>query len=119
MTAEIALLNKNAVALAADSAVTVSGSSGNKIYNAANKVFALSKWHPIGIMVYGNAEFMGVPWETIVKVYRQEIGKQAFPKVQAAYDDFVRFLGSNAVMFGDAAQRDHVTEVASAKYTQI
>lgn len=61
MTAEIALFNKHAVALAADSAVTVSGSRGNKVCNAANKLFALSKRERVGVMVYGNAEYMGVP----------------------------------------------------------
>ena len=57
MTAEIALLNKTAVALAADSAMTVQGTG--KIY-PANKLFALNKRHPVGIMVFNNAEYMGV-----------------------------------------------------------
>src|SRR5688500_10039583 len=44
ITAEVAILNKSAVALAADSAVTIGGGSGNpKIFNTVNKVFTLSK----------------------------------------------------------------------------
>jgi hypothetical protein len=50
MTAEIAIINKNAVALAADSAVTLRDPQSPKIYNTANKVFMLSKFHPVGIM---------------------------------------------------------------------
>jgi hypothetical protein len=119
MTAEIALLNKHAVALAADSAVTVTGTSGNKIYNAANKVFALSKWNPVGIMVYGNAEYMGVPWETIVKVYREQLNRRVFATLQGAYDDFIQYLGSNDSMFGESAQEEHVIEVAREKFHQI
>jgi hypothetical protein len=44
MTSEIAILNKSAIALAADSAVTVSGGliNGVKINNSVNKLFALS-----------------------------------------------------------------------------
>jgi hypothetical protein len=42
MTAEVAVMNKMAVALAADSAVTVSHSGGFKIYNTVNKLFMLS-----------------------------------------------------------------------------
>ena len=39
MTSEIAILNKSAVALAADSAVTITlGDSTTKIYNTANKI---------------------------------------------------------------------------------
>lgn len=66
MTAEIAILNRMGVALAADSAVSI-GSSG-KVYNSANKLFALSKKHPVAIMIHGNAHFMSLPWEVIILV---------------------------------------------------
>lgn len=45
MTAEVAILNKGAIALAADSRVTV-GASANKTYDTVNKIFTLSKVHP-------------------------------------------------------------------------
>jgi hypothetical protein len=51
MTAEIALLNKEAVALAADSAVTARHERGEKIFVSANKIFALSKYAPVAAMV--------------------------------------------------------------------
>jgi len=73
MTAEVAILNKNAVALAADSAVTLRNPETQKVYNTANKLFMLSKYHPVGIMVYGPASLMGVPWETVIKIYREEL----------------------------------------------
>jgi hypothetical protein len=44
VTAEIAILNKLGVALAADSAVTVETEGGQKIYNTVNKLFTLSKY---------------------------------------------------------------------------
>src|SRR5438067_13845178 len=75
LTAEIAILNKGAVALAADSAVTIQIGGGQKIYNTVNKLFTLSKYQPVGAMIYGNSEFMGVPWESIIKEYRRELGK--------------------------------------------
>ena len=64
MTAEVAVLNKSAVALAADSAMTVTVARARKTY-PTNKLFALTKHHPIGIMIYNNAQFMDIPWETI------------------------------------------------------
>ena len=43
MTAEIAIMNKEAIALAADSAVTLSvGEESRKIFTSANKIFTLS-----------------------------------------------------------------------------
>ena len=74
MTAEIAVLNKHGVALAADSAVTFQRPNAQKIYNSANKLFMLSKYHPVGVMVYGSASLMRIPWETIIKFYREELG---------------------------------------------
>jgi ATP-dependent protease HslVU (ClpYQ) peptidase subunit len=40
MTAVIGILNKEAVAVAADSAVTIGWQNGRKIYNTANKILA-------------------------------------------------------------------------------
>ena len=71
MTAEIAILNKEAIALASDSAVTIMGDSSPKIFTSANKLFSLSKYQPVGIMLYQNASFMGIPWEVIIKIYRK------------------------------------------------
>lgn len=82
MTAVVGILNKQAVALAADSAVTIGGSNGRKIFNKANKVFTLSKQHPVGIMIYNSASFMATPWETIIKVYRKQLDKKSFPHTQ-------------------------------------
>ena len=66
MTAEVAILNRIGVALAADSAATIGRGRGGKIYSSADKLFQLSHSDPVGVMVYGNANFIGVPWETII-----------------------------------------------------
>jgi hypothetical protein len=119
MTAEVVLLNKHAVALAADSAVTVTGARGNKIYNAANKLFALSKWEPVGVMVYGGAEYMGIPWETVLKIYRGELAKKSFPELEDYFTDLMRFLGENDALFGESAQNTHVRQLALRVFTGI
>lgn len=92
MTAVIGILNKNAVAIAADSAVTVSGSNGRKIYNTANKIFTLSKLHPVSIIIYNSANFVTTPWEIIIKIYRDQLGQKSFPKLKDYSDDFFIFL---------------------------
>jgi len=92
MTAVVAILNKQAVALAADSAVTIGDSNNHKIFNKANKVFTLSKFHPVGIMIYNSASFMSTPWETIIKVYRVQLGEKCFPKLKDYQQDFIEFL---------------------------
>jgi hypothetical protein len=70
MTAEIVIMNKEAIAIAADSAVTFREEKGHKIFPSANKIFTLSKYHPVAIMIFGNAVFMDVPWEPLAKIIR-------------------------------------------------
>jgi hypothetical protein len=67
MTAEIAIMNRSAITVAADSAVT---RGPNKVHVNANKIFRLSDQAPIGLMVYGNADVFGLPWELVAKLYR-------------------------------------------------
>ncbi len=92
MSAVIGILNKHAIALAADSAVTISGGGNRKILNTANKIFTLSKYHPVGVMIYNSAEFMGTPWEIIIKMYREQLGEKSFKKVDDYRKDFVKYL---------------------------
>lgn len=97
MTAELIVMNKNGLALAADSAVTVSaGGRATKIYNTANKLFMLSKMHPVGVMIYGSAEIMGLPWETVIKRYRERLGTQSFASVDEYITNFFDHLKTQA-----------------------
>jgi len=96
MTAEVAILNKTAVALAADSAITL---GSQKIYNSGNKLFALSKYCPVGIMVFGNAEFMGIPWETIIKFHRSKLKSKKFGELIDYAKDFISFLENEHSVF--------------------
>jgi hypothetical protein len=107
MTAEIAVLNKSGVALAADSAASIVTDRNTKIYNV-NKLFMLSKYQPVGVMLYGSAELMRVPWEIIIKRYRKELGTQSFKSLQEYGADFIRFLNGNTYLFPHSAQEDHV-----------
>lgn len=92
MTAVIGLMNKTGIALAADSAVTVSGNNQKKIYNTANKIFTLSKYHPVGIMIFSSANFMSIPWETIIKLYRKNLNSTSFDYLIDYKNDFLKFL---------------------------
>lgn len=98
MTAEIAILNPNGVALAADSAVTI-GRAADKIYTSAEKLFQLGVTDPVGVMVYGNASFLGLPWETVIKTYRKQAGTGSLPSVKDHADRFMRFLSESVALF--------------------
>ena len=90
MTAEVAVLNEQAVALATDSAVSV---GSGKIYTSANKLFTLSKCAPVGVMIFNNARHMSIPLETIIKEFRSELGTTQYdslPEYSGAFETFLR-----------------------------
>jgi hypothetical protein len=104
MTAEIAIMNKSAVAMAADSASTITHAGGQKTYNTVNKLFALSTHLPVGIMIYGSAELMGVPWETIIRVYQKRLGRRRFGRLGQYGNHFVSFLDRKNALFPQSLQ---------------
>jgi hypothetical protein len=104
MTAVVGILNKQAVAIAADSAVTISGVNSRKIFNHANKMFRLSVPGPVGVMLYNAADFMGTSWDIIFKLFRDEYGRKELPTLRAYQEAFVGFLRTQA-FFKDAQQQ--------------
>ena len=95
MTAIVGILNKRAVAVAADSAVTIDCQCGHKVLNSASKLFQLSKKEPVGIMVYSSATFMDTPWELIISLYREYIEAKSFDTLKEYVGDFIQFLRDN------------------------
>lgn len=105
MTAEIAIMNKNGLALASDSAVTIRTISGDKIYDTANKLFMLSKFEPIAIMVYDGAKFMEVPWETVIKSYRKySLAREKFNTVKEYAEHFLNYLEDDLIIVSEEIQ---------------
>lgn len=93
MTTIVGVLNKRAVAIAADSAVTIGDT--HKVMNTGNKIFSLSKYAPVGIAIYGNLSFMDTPWEVIIKCYRRELKTKKFQYLREYVDDFMHYLRKN------------------------
>jgi polyhydroxyalkanoate synthesis regulator phasin len=118
MTAEVAVLNSIGVALAADSAVTVSIEAG-KIYTSADKLFQLSTNAPVGVMVHGNASFLGVPWETIIKCYRTKLGSKTFPHLKEYSNDFIQYLKISRNLFPAESQKDEIHSIAYGYYNFV
>lgn len=109
MTAEIVIFNSEAVALAADSAATARIGNVDKISTSANKIFALSDFHPVGLMLYGCASFMGIPWETIVKYYRATaLPANGFNTLEEYADDFISFLSYGNIAFHKTAESHYI-----------
>lgn len=112
MTAEIAVANKVGLAIAADSAVTVEQLYKNKIvtkvYNSANKIFTLSKWRPVGAMIYNTTTLGGTPWEIIIKDYREKLGRKSFNTLEEYKNDFFALMQSTGYLFPEQSVKEIV-----------
>lgn len=110
MSAGICIMNKNAIAMAADSAVTIGQHAA--IHNSANKLFSLSRYEPIGIIIYANASFMEIPMEIIIKQYKSTLGTQSFSSLDEYVDNFIAYMESNCELFHfDKNEESYVTNV--------
>lgn len=89
MTAEILIMNNNAVGMAADSAVTV---MNRKTYNGVNKLFMLSNNPPIGIMIFGNANFDVFPMETLIKEFRKKYDFKELKDITNIHKKFIEYI---------------------------
>jgi hypothetical protein len=101
VTAEIAVANRNGVALAADSAgsVMIGPREGSKVFNDATKLVMLSEVEPVGIMTYGAGSFVGIHWDIIFREYRREYGHLSFPHLIDYAHDFIDFIGNDQSLF--------------------
>lgn len=119
MTAEITVMNKEAVVLAADSAVTFGRAYLTKVSVSADKIFQLGMDSPVGIMMYGNALFMGLPWETVIKSYRANRRGQKFNSIEEYGKDFIKYLSNNNLEFDSDSEERYVEEFVASIFGQI
>ncbi len=95
MTAVIGMLNKKGVAVAADSAVTRSRGSNEKVTKNGNKMVRVSDVVPISVMITGNASLMTIPWDVIVRKYRKDRGHIPHPTVEESVRDLLHHITVN------------------------
>lgn len=120
MTAIVGTINRRGVAFAADSAATLTISDKVKITNHTNKIFALSKKHPVGIAIYNNLDFHGVPWENIFKMYRDNhLKDNSFAKLSDYTNDFWRYLTGVILPKLYAEQKLHIAFMANQLLNEV
>ena len=119
MTSEVVVMNRMGAALAADSAVTVDVENSSKVRNSALKVFSLSKYHPVGVMVYGNGSLLGVPWETIIKLFRASLHERSFDRLEQYGKKLVEFVEAKTDLFPMKVQQKYFLHALEAEYIRI
>jgi len=90
MTAQVGILTKQGVVLAADSAATID--SKNKVFNTANKIFSLGPKHSMAIMIYNQASWMGIPLSIIIGEFCNFSQRRVFRSVETCSKAFIDFI---------------------------
>lgn len=113
MTSEVVLMNRLAVALAADSATTVTywnkGTAESRFFKGANKIFNLLPGHPVGLMTYATANLQGVPWEVVVKAFRKSKVAKPQKKLEAYASALFQFVEKDKNLFPEKYQVEQFT----------
>ena len=119
MTAIVGVLNRRGLAFAADSAATHTSASGQKITNHTNKIFVLSKYKPVGVALYSNIDFIGVPWENIIKMYRDDLRKRDFATLEEYIKSFWAFMKKCCLPQFTREQLQNVSLIATEYHKEV
>jgi hypothetical protein len=107
MTSEVLMLNKDAVVVAADSAVTTGRDPHPRYSKAANKIFDLSIHGNVAVTIFAAAEIDRVPWELVLKQFRKHDSKsKQLPKLEDYVAALVTYLERNPSLYPDALRSD-------------
>jgi hypothetical protein len=119
MTSEIAVMNQRAVALAADSAVTLIDGGTVVVRNDQRKLFNLIDGRPIGVMFFGVADILGHPWEHLIEHYQKKVKPKEFAHVKDYAASFTGMLDNLEEFFPKARQRDDYKRLLASVFRYI
>lgn len=110
MTSEVLILNKRAIVIGADSAVTTSGGEHPRYSKSANKIFELSKHGNVAAAIYGSAAVDTVPWEVALKLFRAHLDGAKFNTLAEYGSALLSYLGANNKLFPAEKRKKWITE---------
>ncbi|HEY4942517.1 MAG TPA: hypothetical protein VII56_13900 [Rhizomicrobium sp.] len=119
MTSEIAVMNQRAVALAADSAVTLIDGGTVVVRNDQRKLYNLVGGLPVGVMFFGVADMMGHPWEHLIEHYQKKAKSGALPHIRGYATSFVGMLDNLEEFFPKDRQRDEYKRLLASVFRYI
>ncbi len=112
MTSEVMIMNRQAVVLAADSAVTYGGGPGSVVTLEAEKILQLGP--NMALMVYSRGDVLGRSWSHIAHAFKRAQGELDFDSVQACADAFFAFIDNNRQLFPEKEEREELEDLMRA-----
>lgn len=119
MTSEIAVMNQRAVALAADSAVTLIDGGTVVVRNDQRKLYNLAEGHPVGVMFFGVADIMGHPWEHLIEHYQRKVKPRHFAHLGDYAASYTAMLDHLEEFFPADRQKDDYKRLLASVYRYV
>lgn len=119
MTSEIVVANQRAVAMAADSAVTLVGGGTVVVRNERRKLFNLMPGQPVGLMFYGMAEIMGHPWDQLIEHYQKSVKPPPLSHVRDYAAGFTAMLDHLEEFFPRGRQADEYKRLLASVFRYV
>jgi hypothetical protein len=119
MTSEIAVMNQRAVALAADSAVTLIDGGTVVVRNDQRKLYNLMESHPVGVMFFGVADIMGHPWEHLIEHYQKKVKPKHFAHLGDYAASYTGMLDHLEEFFPADRQKDDYKRLLASVYRYV
>ena len=120
MTSEIAVMNQRAVALAADSAVTLIDGGTVVVRNEQRKLFILAEGQPVAIMFFGLADMLGHPWDHLIEHFQTTHRKDgARPHVRDYSTAFTAMLDNLDEFFPPERQKEDYRRLLASVFRHI
>jgi hypothetical protein len=119
MTSEIAVMNQRAVAIAADSAVTLIDGSTVVVRNDQRKLYNLLAGRPVGVMFFGVADIMGHPWDRLIEHYQKKVNPPQFARLADYGTSFTNMLDHLDEFFPADRQKDDYKRLLASVFRYI
>ena len=119
MTSEIAVMNQRAVALAADSAVTLIDGGVVVVRNDQRKRFNLASGQSVGLMFFGVADMMGHPWEHLIEYFQKKRKPGPLPQVRDYAARFTGMLDNLEEFFPRERQEDEYRRLLASVFRYV
>ena len=117
MTSEVMIMNRQAVALAADSAVTYGGGPEPVVTLEAEKILPLGP--NIALMVYSRGDVLGRSWSHIAHAFLRERGQADYETVEEAAAAFFTFLDENRRLFPEHEENEEFEALMRAAFLTV
>lgn len=110
-------MNRQAIVLAADSAVTYGGGPDPVVTLEAEKILQLSP--TMAVMVYSRGDVLGRSWSHIAHAFSREMGDRVYESVTECAGAFFNFIDQNRQLFPETEERQELESLMKAAFLTV